>query len=121
MLRGAPAVAPACAAVADGLAAATSSLGRVERRLWVLAVGLAVLDVWLTIRGLEAGFTEGNPVVAVLLAEVGVVSLLVLKGWALGLAASLRWWRPRWGPWIALGLALPWLVAVGVNLTVLAN
>ncbi|MFB6311277.1 MAG: DUF5658 family protein, partial [Salinirussus sp.] len=82
---------------------------------------LAVLDVWLTVAGLEAGLTEGNPIVALLLAEVGIVSLFVLKGWALGLAASLRQWRPRWGPWIALGLALPWFVAVTVNLSLLAR
>ncbi|MFB6371127.1 MAG: hypothetical protein ABEH42_12240, partial [Haloarculaceae archaeon] len=68
-------MAPLRAAAVDGLDAVSSSLGRIERRLWMLAIGLAVLDVWLTVAGLEAGLTEGNPIVALLLAEVGVVSL----------------------------------------------
>jgi len=112
---GVTATAPARTAVRRRVRAVTAALDPVERRLWLAAGVLAVLDVVLTVRGLDAGLVEGNPFVAVLLSDVGVLAFVAVKGGALGLAASLRWLRPRWGAWLALGLALPWLVAVAVN------
>jgi hypothetical protein len=99
----------------------TAILDPVERPLWLAAGVLAALDVVLTVHGLRVGLVEGNPFVAMVLAEVGVLAFVLVKGGALGLAASVRWVRPRWGPWLALGLALPWLVAVAVNGVLLAT
>jgi hypothetical protein len=121
MSRGVTATAPARAAVERRVQAVTARLDPVERPLWVAAAALAGLDVWLTVYGLRSGLAEGNPVVALLLAEVGVLAFVVVKGGALGLAASVRWVRPRWGPWLALGLALPWLLAVAINGVLLAT
>ncbi len=115
MSRGLTATAAARAAVERRLQTVTAWLDPVERQLWLVAAILAALDIVLTVRGLQVGLVEGNPIVGVLLAEVGVLAFVAVKGGALGLAASVRWVRPRWGPWMALGLALPWLVAVAIN------
>jgi hypothetical protein len=121
MPQGVPTTAPARSAVERRVQAVTAALDTVERPLWVAALVLAGLDVLLTVHGLQAGLVEGNPFVAMLLAEIGVLAFVLVKGGALGLAASVRWARPRWGPWLALGLALPWLVAVAVNGVLLAS
>lgn len=121
MPRGVAATAPARAAVEQRVQAVTALLDPVERLLWVTAAVLAALDVVLTVRGLQAGLVEGNPLIALLLTDAGVLAFVAVKGGALGLAASVRWVRPRWGPWLALGLAIPWLVAVSVNSFLLAT
>lgn len=120
MSWGAPATATAQARVERRLREVTAVLDPIEGHLWVLAVFVAAADVALTAWGLQAGLAEGNPFVAALLAEVGILALVALKGVLLGLAAGCRWVRPRWGPWLPLGLALPWLVAASINLTLLA-
>lgn len=119
MSWGAPA--PARARLERRLRAVTAALDPLESHLWVGAILLAALDVGLTYWGLQVGLTEGNPVVAALLAEVGIAALAGLKGALLGLAAACRWLRPRWGPWLPLGLSLPWLAAVAINLSLLAG
>jgi hypothetical protein len=121
MSGGQPATAIAQARVERRLQAITAVLDPVERQLWLVAVLLAGLDVALTHWGLQVGLAEGNPLVSALLAEVGIVALAGMKGALLGLAAACRWVRPRWGPWLPLGLSLPWLAAVAVNLTLLAG
>lgn len=120
MSGGTPATAGVRARVEWHLQAVTAVLDPIERQLWVVAVLVAAMDVVLTAWGLQAGLAEGNPVVAALLAEVGIVALAGLKGALLGLAAACRWARPAWGPWLPLGLALPWLAAVAINLSLLA-
>lgn len=99
----------------------TAVLDPVESHLWVLAVLLAGLDVGLTYWGLQVGLAEGNPIVSALIEQVGIAALVGMKGVLLGLAAVCRWVRPRWGPWLPLGLALPWLAAVAINLTLLTS
>lgn len=118
---GTPATREANAAVESHLQSITERLAPIEDRLWMLAVATAILDVYLTYLGLQAGgLTEGNPLVASLLETAGIAALLALKAGLLGLAAAARWRRPVWGPWLSLGLALPWLTAVAVNATLLA-
>lgn len=121
MSGGQPATAAAQARVERGLRAVTAVLDPVERQLWILAVLLAGLDVGLTYWGLQVGLAEGNPIVSALIAEVGIAALAGMKGGLLGLAAACRRMRPNWGPWLPLGLSLPWLVAVAVNVTLLAG
>lgn len=93
----------------------TAELVPIERSLWALAVATAALDVLLTYWGLEAGLTEGNPLVASLLESLGITALVALKAGVFALAGLARWVRPTWGPWLPLGLAVPWLLAAGVN------
>lgn len=97
----------------------TAELVPHEGSLWALAVATATLDVLLTYWGLEVGLTEGNPLVASLVESVGIVALVGLKAGVFALAGVARWWRPAWGPWLPLGLALPWLWATGVNAVLL--
>lgn len=118
MGQGAPAPA---GAVERELSAATDALAPLEHQLWLLAVAAAALDVWLTHWGLHAGFAEGNPLVALLLAEVGIAALAAVKGAAFVVAAGFRQYRPLWGPWLPLGLALPWIGAVVVNVVVIVG
>lgn len=99
----------------------TADLLPIEGRLWALALVTALLDVYLTYRGLQAGLTEGNPLVASLIETVGIAALVGLKAAAFGLAGLARLHRPTWGPWLSLGLAVPWLVAVGINGVLLAT
>lgn len=101
--------------------AITGVLAPIEWQLWILAVVLGALDVWLTAWGLRLGLAEGNPVVATLIAEIGIGALVVLKGGVVTLAVGCRRYRPLWGPWLPLALVLPWLVAVAVNLTHVAG
>lgn len=119
MSWGAPATSTAKRDVERRIRAVDAVLEPLEGHLWALAVIVAAGDVVLTAWGLQAGLAEGNPVVAALLSQVGIVALVGLKGALLGLAAGCRWLRPRWGPWLPLGLALPWAVAVAINGTLL--
>lgn len=121
MGQGAPAPAGTVADVERELSAATAVLAPLESQLWLLAVAAAALDVWLTHWGLHAGFAEGNPVLAVLLAEVGIAALAAVKGAAFVVAAGFRQYQPLWGPWLPLGLALPWIGAVVVNVVLIAG
>lgn len=98
-----------------GLRSVTADLADLEPQLWALAVTVAILDVTLTYAGLQVGLSEGNPVMASLIGSVGIAALVVGKIAALGAGGFLRLLRPRWGPWVPLGLALPWVVAVGIN------
>lgn len=93
----------------------TDELLSVEGELWVLAIATAALDVYLTYWGLQVGLTEGNPIVARLIDVVGIAALVALKIGVFGLAGLARWRQPIWGPWISLGLTLPWLAAAGIN------
>jgi len=120
MSSGAPATAVAQSALETRLQSLTAELASVESHLWALAAVAAGLDVLLTFRGLELGLTEGNPVVATLVAGAGIGALVAVKVVVLAVAALGRWYRPRWGPWLSLGLAIPWVIAVGINATLLA-
>lgn len=97
----------------------TVELLSVEGSLWAIAIATAALDVYLTYWGLEVGLTEGNPLVATLIESVGIVALVGLKVGVFALAGLARWMRPIWGPWLSLGLAVPWLVAAGINAVLL--
>lgn len=81
---------------------------------------MAILDVSLTHVGLQLGLQEGNPVMASLIGSAGIGALAVGKVAALGVGGLVRLLHPRWGPWIPLGLALPWVIAVGINATLVS-
>lgn len=92
-----------------------AELDAVEFQLWIVVVAALVLDVYLTYRGLQRGYVEGNPVMAIGMEHLGFAALGLAKAGALGVGRLCRAVRPEYGPVIALGLAIPWVGAVVVN------
>jgi len=93
----------------------------VERTLWIVVLALLALDVSTTWVGLTMGLTEGNPMMRWAIDSYGVAALAAVKLAVVGGAVCFRAARPRHGPVIALGLALPWAATVSVNAIVLAT
>ncbi|EFW90300.1 hypothetical protein ZOD2009_19623 [Haladaptatus paucihalophilus DX253] len=92
--------------------------GGIERLLWAVVILALVGDLLTTYAGLQAGLTESNPVARHALGQFGFLSLVGLKAFALGVGFVGRTLIPR--EYVALvpaGLALPWLFAVVVNLS----
>lgn len=87
----------------------------IERHLWVIVALSFVADVHLTYVGLQHGLTEGNPVIRWVIAHLGIGALIVVKLAVITLAALVRWHRPRHGPVVPLGLAVPSATAVALN------
>jgi hypothetical protein len=99
----------------------TQYLSDRERDLWVVVVAAMSLDVMLTVYGLSVGLQEMNPIARHALDTTGVAGLAGLKLGALSLGVCCLWLVPdRYRPVIPLGLALPSVVAVGVNATLIA-
>ncbi|MFB6155250.1 MAG: DUF5658 family protein [Haloferacaceae archaeon] len=93
-----------------------------ESTLWAYAILVLVLDVALTVVGLERGHAELNPVARTAMVIIGpVAAMLLLKLFAVTVAIVGRWFLPRDYHVVApIALAVPWTVAVGVNAMVLA-
>jgi hypothetical protein len=96
-----------------------AELTAVEPALWLIALSTLTIDVYLTYRGLQAGLTEGNPLMAAAVHGAGFAMLGLAKTVALGTAGLLREHVGEYGAVIPLGLAVPWLVAVVVNVSLL--
>lgn len=94
-------------------------LAAVERELWLIALATLTIDVYLTYRGLQAGFSEGNPPMHTAFETVGFAALGLAKAAALGVAGFTREVWPEYGPFIPLGLSIPWLVAVVIDVALL--
>lgn len=98
-----------------------SAAGAVERELWFTVVAAMLLDVTLTMHGLTIGLVEANPVARYALDTAGILGLYALKIAALAIGVSCRLGLDdRYGPIVPLGLAIPSMVAVIVNTTVIA-
>lgn len=90
---------------------------RLERLLWVLVACSLVGDLATTFLGLHLGLSESNPVARGVIDGYGFVGMLVLKGFAVGVALCCRPLLPKfYRPIVPAGLALPWTVAVCINL-----
>lgn len=90
--------------------------------LWTVALALVVGDLVLTLVGLEMGFRERNPVVAVVFSLYGPLGLVLLK--AIALAAILAVWHAlprRYGLAALVGLSIPQGVAVVINATLIVR
>lgn len=87
-----------------------------ERLLWVL-VGIAlVADVVTTFVGLHLGLVESNPAARGAIEGYGVVGMLALKAFAVGVGLACRLLLEReYRPIVPAGLAVPWLVAAVLN------
>ena len=97
-------------------AVALRALARRERLLWAAVAFAFVGDLLLTNYGLSLGLTEQNPVAASTLAVHGWAGMVALKLPATAIALGWRVVLPSvYRGFVPLLLALPWLVAVGIN------
>lgn len=80
-----------------------------------------LVDVTLTVHGLQLGLRELNPVARAALDTAGVLGLYALKGVALALGVCCVTLIPsRYTPLVPLGLAIPSILAVIINTTVIS-
>ena len=88
-----------------------------ERALWVLVALSLIGDVVTTFVGLHLGLSEANPIARSAIDGYGLLGMLALKGFAVGLAVACRPILPAvYRPIVPAGLAVPWTIAVGINL-----
>ncbi|UPW00183.1 DUF5658 family protein [Halorussus gelatinilyticus] len=92
-----------------------------ERTLWIL-VGVALVgDLLTTYYGLQLGLTESNPVARAALDRFGFAAMVGLKLFALAVGVGCRRLLPdEHGLLVPAGLAVPWMGAVVVNLSLYA-
>ena len=100
---------------------ASPGLSPLEAGLWLVVTGVLVLDVATTAYGLSAGYVEQNPVVRWALDTVGLVALPAFKLGAVAVALVCRRLIPAYAADVPLGLTVPWAVAAGINLAVIAS
>lgn len=103
-----------------------TALSAAERRAWLLWASVALsllLDSLLTGYGLRQGLTEANPVVRTLVVAYGApVALAATKGAVL--AVGVAAWRVLPSgrrAVVPIGLAIPWWIAVVVNVVSLST
>ena len=96
------------------------NLPRRERDAWGLVFAVFAADVALTYAGLRLGLAEGNPLMAYAIGVGGILTLVFAKTIVLVVAGLVRYRRPEDGTAIALGVAIPWLLAVAINAIVIA-
>ncbi len=96
-------------------------LTRYERELWFMTLSAMLIDITLTVHGLQLGLRELNPVARAALDSVGVLGLYGLKICALLFGVVAVQIIPnRYSPLVPLGLAIPSVMAVAINTTVIA-
>jgi len=100
---------------------ALAEIGRVERALWAL-VGVALLaDLLTTYYGLQLGLRESNPVARTAMERFGFGAMVGLKLLAVGVGVGCRrLLSGRPALLVPAGLAVPWLVAALINLSLYA-
>lgn len=91
-----------------------------ESALWAVAVVVMLLDVGLTVYGLSLGLSEVNPLGRMAIAAFGSAGLPLAKLPVFALALVGWWLLPAAERWVVpLGLAVPWGIAVVLNLSIL--
>ncbi|AWB27740.1 DUF5658 family protein [Halococcoides cellulosivorans] len=89
--------------------------GRIELLLWGAVLAGLVADMATTTVGLEAGLTEGNPLMRWGISVWGPAALVGLKVPIVAVAVGLRLYRVDFGYAAALGLAVLWNVVAAIN------
>ncbi len=98
------------------------SLRDAERELWFVATAAMLVDVTLTVHGLNLGLEERNPAAVRAMDVAGVLGLYGLKSMALFIGLSCRPLVPaRANAMIPILLAIPSVLAVAANATLLAT
>lgn len=104
------------------LTPALADIEGVERLLWLLVVVGLVGDLLTTYYGLRLGLAESNPVARAAMQQLGFGALVGLKLFAVGVGLLCRQLLPeRHVALVPAGLAVPWLAAVVVNLSLYAT
>lgn len=94
-----------------------ADVGDLERALWVVVAFSLVGDVATTFAGLHLGLAESNPVARGAIDGYGILGMLVLKAFAIGVGLVCRRLLDRpFRPIVPAALAVPWMAAVFVNL-----
>lgn len=101
----------------------TLGVSSTEARLWLVAAAALIADLFLTYYGIaHAGLMEANPVAASVLAGHGYAGLAAVKLAAFAVGVAGRQVVPPVYRWVApCCLAVPWLLAVAVNTTLIAG
>lgn len=95
-------------------------LAQCERELWFVALSAMLVDVTLTVHGLNLGLSEQNPVARAALETAGAVGLYLLKAGAVLTGLCCRALLPSsWTVIVPLALAIPSVLAVGANATLI--
>jgi hypothetical protein len=95
-------------------------LRRYEQELWFLALSAMLIDVTLTIHGLQLGLSERNPVAQAALESAGAVGLYLLKFGAVLAGLCCRTLVPNTCTVIVpIALAIPSVFAVLINATLI--
>ena len=93
-----------------------------EVTLWVVVFLSLVGDVVTTFVGLHLGLAESNPIARSAIEGWGLAGMLVLKAFAVGVGLCCRPLLPRvYRPIVPAGLALPWTIAVVINLYMIST
>lgn len=104
------------------VARTSNSSTELEGLLWVAVVAALVGDIVTTFVGLHLGLAESNPIAHGAINGYGLPGMIGLKLVAVGIGLVCRWLLPdEYRPIVPAGLALPWLIAVGVNLYMIST
>lgn len=104
-----------------GLAVAITP-SELERLLWGLVAVSLIGDVLTTFVGLHLGLTESNPVAHSAITGYGVIGMLALKAGALAVGLACRpLLPPTYRAVVPAGLAIPWTLAVGINIYMIST
>lgn len=104
------------------LEAGLEGMSDLEGVLWVVVAIALVGDVVTTFVGLGLGLAESNPIARGAIEGWGLLGMLTLKAFAVGVALCCRPLLPRaYRPVIPAGLALPWVIAVVINLVMIST
>ncbi|RQH00033.1 DUF5658 family protein [Natrarchaeobius oligotrophus] len=88
-----------------------------ERLLWVLVAVSLIGDIVTTFVGLHLGLAESNPIARSAIEGYGLAGMLALKAFAVAVGLLCRPLLPAaYRPIVPAGLAVPWVLAVCINL-----
>ena len=104
--------------VTHALPRTVGNVGGWERTLWAIVAVALVGDLLTTYYGLKVGLTESNPVARAAMQQFGFAAMGALKLFAIGVGLLCRQLLPeRYVLLVPAGLAVPWLAAVAINLS----
>lgn len=98
------------------------SLSDIEMALWILVLVSMTGDIVTTFIGLHLGLSESNPIARVVIETLGVFGMVLMKTVAIAIAFGCRRLLPySYRPIIPACLAIPWTLAVGINVFMIAT